>query len=108
MCVCVLEQVRRLANSNVIGGFAGATADAFTLFERLETKLEQHPGAQLLSCSRSWLDAFVLTLPCFCCRATDTCMCRVGQGVEDRKVPSSTRGACVSVHVCVWGRLLVC
>jgi ATP-dependent HslUV protease subunit HslV len=28
----------------VIGGFAGATADAFTLFERLETKLEQYPG----------------------------------------------------------------
>ena len=31
----------------MIGGFAGATADAFTLFERLETKLEQYPG-QLL------------------------------------------------------------
>ena len=28
----------------VIGGFAGATADAFTLFERLESKLEQYPG----------------------------------------------------------------
>jgi ATP-dependent HslUV protease subunit HslV len=46
------RKVRRLgANSaeggSVIGGFAGATADAFTLFERLERKLEQHNG-QLL------------------------------------------------------------
>jgi ATP-dependent HslUV protease subunit HslV len=38
------RKVRRLAKSDVIGGFAGATADAFTLFERLETKLEQYPG----------------------------------------------------------------
>ena len=42
------KKVRRLgADGRVIGGFAGATADAFTLFERLETKLEQYPG-QLL------------------------------------------------------------
>jgi ATP-dependent HslUV protease subunit HslV len=34
----------RKAGSVVIGGFAGATADAFTLFERLESKLEQYPG----------------------------------------------------------------
>lgn len=38
------RKVRRLAKGDVIGGFAGATADAFTLFERLETKLEQYPG----------------------------------------------------------------
>ncbi len=42
------RKVRRLgAEGKVIGGFAGATADAFTLFERLERKLEQHQG-QLL------------------------------------------------------------
>ena len=42
------KKVRRLgAEGNVIGGFAGATADAFTLFERLEKKLEAHRG-QLL------------------------------------------------------------
>jgi ATP-dependent HslUV protease, peptidase subunit HslV len=34
----------------VIGGFAGATADAFTLFERLEAKLEQHPGQLTRAC----------------------------------------------------------
>jgi ATP-dependent HslUV protease subunit HslV len=39
------RKVRRLGNGSVIGGFAGATADAFTLFERLERKLEQHHGA---------------------------------------------------------------
>ena len=39
------RKVRRLgADADVIGGFAGATADAFTLFERLERKLEQHHG----------------------------------------------------------------
>jgi ATP-dependent HslUV protease subunit HslV len=38
------RKVRRLAGGKVIAGFAGATADAFTLLERLEGKLEQHPG----------------------------------------------------------------
>src|ERR1700675_4167170 len=44
------KKVRRLGKSDVIGGFAGATADAFTLFERLEGKLEQYP-AQLTRAS---------------------------------------------------------
>jgi ATP-dependent HslUV protease, peptidase subunit HslV len=38
------KKVRRLGKGDVIGGFAGATADAFTLFERLEGKLDQYPG----------------------------------------------------------------
>jgi ATP-dependent HslUV protease subunit HslV len=38
------RKVRRLHDGSVIGGFAGATADAFTLFERLESKLERHNG----------------------------------------------------------------
>ncbi|KAK0355263.1 hypothetical protein LTR94_009006 [Friedmanniomyces endolithicus] len=38
------QTVRRLHDGSVIGGFAGATADAFTLFERLEAKLERHNG----------------------------------------------------------------
>jgi ATP-dependent HslUV protease subunit HslV len=41
------KKVRRLGDGSVIAGFAGATADAFTLFERLERKLEQHRGALL-------------------------------------------------------------
>jgi ATP-dependent HslUV protease subunit HslV len=44
------KKVRPLAGGKVIGGFAGATADAFTLFERLETKLEQYPD-QLMRAS---------------------------------------------------------
>ena len=48
------RKVRRLGakesgGGSVIGGFAGATADAFTLFERLERKLEQHHGALMRS-----------------------------------------------------------
>ena len=41
------RKVRRIGEGKVIAGFAGATADAFTLFERLERKLEAHRG-QLL------------------------------------------------------------
>ncbi len=44
------RKVRRLADGHVIGGFAGATADAFTLFERLEAKLEKHPGQLTRAC----------------------------------------------------------
>ena len=44
------RKVRRLAKGDVIGGFAGATADAFTLFERLEMKLEQYPGQLMRAC----------------------------------------------------------
>ena len=44
------KKVRRLAKGTVIGGFAGATADAFTLFERLEGKLEQYPGQLMRAC----------------------------------------------------------
>ncbi|GAC16680.1 ATP-dependent protease subunit HslV [Aliiglaciecola lipolytica] len=38
------RKVRRLYNDKVIAGFAGGTADAFTLFERFESKLEMHQG----------------------------------------------------------------
>ena len=44
------RKVRTLAGGRVIGGFAGATADAFTLFERLEAKLEQYPQQLMRAC----------------------------------------------------------
>ena len=44
------RKVRRLGKGDIIAGFAGATADAFTLFERLEGKLEQHPGQLMRAC----------------------------------------------------------
>ncbi len=44
------KKVRRLAGDTIIAGFAGATADAFTLFERLEAKLEKHPGQLTRAC----------------------------------------------------------
>jgi ATP-dependent HslUV protease, peptidase subunit HslV len=44
------RKVRRLSGGGVIAGFAGATADAFTLFERLEAKLERHPGQLTRAC----------------------------------------------------------
>ncbi|MBS0294919.1 MAG: ATP-dependent protease subunit HslV [Proteobacteria bacterium] len=44
------RKVRTLAGGRVIAGFAGATADAFTLLERLETKLEQYPDQLARAC----------------------------------------------------------
>jgi len=44
------KKVRSVGNGNVIAGFAGATADAFTLFERLETKLERFPDQLKRAC----------------------------------------------------------
>jgi ATP-dependent HslUV protease, peptidase subunit HslV len=44
------RKVRRFSKGNVIAGFAGATADAFALFERLEAKLEQHPEQLTRAC----------------------------------------------------------
>lgn len=44
------RKIRRLGKGNIIAGFAGATADAFTLFERLEGKLEQYPTQLVRAC----------------------------------------------------------
>jgi ATP-dependent HslUV protease subunit HslV len=44
------RKLRRLGNGQVIGGFAGSTADALTLFERLEAKLEQYPAQLTRAC----------------------------------------------------------
>lgn len=44
------RKVRRLGDGSVLAGFAGATADAFTLFERLEGKLERYPGQLARAC----------------------------------------------------------
>lgn len=44
------RKVRPLGSGQVIGGFAGATADAMTLFERLEAKLEQYPHQLTRAC----------------------------------------------------------
>ncbi len=66
------QKVRRLYNGKVLCGFAGATADAFTLFERLEKKLEQYNGNLLRSAvalAKDWrtdkllrkLEAFLVT-----------------------------------------------
>ena len=44
------RKVRRLSDGKVIAGFAGGTADAFALLERLEAKLEQYPGQLTRAC----------------------------------------------------------
>jgi ATP-dependent HslUV protease subunit HslV len=44
------RKVRRIGDGSILAGFAGATADAFTLFERLEAKLEQYPSQLTRAC----------------------------------------------------------
>lgn len=44
------RKIRKIGDGSIIGGFAGATADAFTLFERLESKLEQYPNQLTKAC----------------------------------------------------------
>lgn len=44
------KKIRKLGDGSIIAGFAGATADAFTLFERLEAKLEQYSGQLTRAC----------------------------------------------------------
>ena len=44
------KKIRKLGDGSIISGFAGATADAFTLFERLESKLEQYPNQLMRAC----------------------------------------------------------
>ncbi len=44
------KKVRRLGGGQIVAGFAGSTADAFTLLERLEGKLERHPGQLMRAC----------------------------------------------------------
>ena len=44
------NKIRKLADGSILAGFAGGTADAFTLFERLEAKLEKHPGQLARAC----------------------------------------------------------
>ncbi|WP_374440092.1 ATP-dependent protease subunit HslV [Stella sp.] len=44
------RKVRRIGGGDIVAGFAGATADAFTLFERLEAKLESHPSQLARAC----------------------------------------------------------
>ena len=67
------KKVRRIYNDKIIVGFAGATADAFTLFERLEKKLEQYNGNLMRSAvelAKDWrtdkhlrrLEAFLVTV----------------------------------------------
>ncbi len=48
------KKIRRLFQDKILAGFAGSTADAFNLFSRFETKLEQHAGNLNRSARVNW------------------------------------------------------
>ncbi len=80
------RKVRRLGKDNqVIAGFAGATADAFTLLERLEKKLEQYPGQLMRACvelAKDWrTDKYLRNLEALMLVADkDVSLCVTGNG----------------------------
>ena len=69
------RKVRRLGSGDIVAGFAGATADAFTLFERLEAKLDQYPGQLTRACvelAKDWrTDRFLRRLEAMMAVADD-------------------------------------
>ena len=71
------RKVRRLTKGDIIAGFAGATADAFTLFERLEAKLEAHPGNLTRACvelAKDWrMDRYLRRLEAMMAVADKDC-----------------------------------
>ena len=71
------RKVRRLYNDRVLAGFAGATADAFTLFERFESKLEKHQGHLVraaIELTRDWrTDRVLRRLEAMLAVADSTC-----------------------------------
>lgn len=84
------RKVRRLGkDGNIIVGFAGATADAFTLFERLEAKLEAHPGQLTRACvelAKDWrMDKYLRRLEALmvvCDKDTSLILTGTGDVVE--------------------------
>jgi len=80
------RKVRRIGkNSDVITGFAGATADAFTLLDRLEKKLEQYPGQLMRACvelAKDWrTDKYLRNLEAMMLVADkDVSLCVTGNG----------------------------
>ena len=79
------RKVRRLGDGSVLVGFAGATADAFTLFERLEGKLEQYPNQLTRACvemAKDWrTDRYLRRLEAMMAVAdSDTALVLTGNG----------------------------
>ena len=70
------RKVRRIGGGKVVAGFAGATADAFTLFERLEKKLEQYSGQLMraaVELAKDWrTDKYLRNLEALMIVADDT------------------------------------
>ncbi len=78
------KKIRRLYNGKILAGFAGATADAFTLFERFETKLEQYGGNLMRSAvelTKEWrTDKYLRRLEALLLVADDTAMLVISGG----------------------------
>ena len=84
------RKVRKLYHGKVLAGFAGATADAFTLFERLEAKLETYPGNLTRITQR--FDAgeryriIMISRPCLDKIAHDNAICIARKALADHRV----------------------
>ena len=96
------KKVRRLGDGSVIGGFAGATADAFTLFERLEKKLEASRGQLLraaVELAKDWrTDKYLRNLEAMMIVAdAETMLILTGNGDVLEPEASSSGGAIAAI-----------
>jgi ATP-dependent HslUV protease subunit HslV len=90
------KKVRRIANGKVLAGFAGASADAFTLLTRLESKLEEHRGALLraaVELAKDWrTDRFLRKLEAMLVVMDESSMLLIsgtGDVIEPDPIPGS-------------------
>jgi ATP-dependent HslUV protease subunit HslV len=94
------KKVRRISGGKVLCGFAGATADAFTLLTRLESKLEEHRGALLRSAvelAKDWrTDRFLRKLEAMLIVMDDTTMLLIS-GTGDVIEPDPIEGTDATV-----------
>jgi ATP-dependent HslUV protease subunit HslV len=101
------RKVRRLAGGGVIAGFAGTTADAITLFERLEAKLEQYSGQLTRACvelAKDWrTDRYLRRLEAMMAVA-DTHVSLILSGTGDVLEPRTTSSGSVRAAAMHWPR----
>ena len=102
------RKVRPLGKGDVIAGFAGATADAMTLFERLEAKIEQYPGQLTRACvelAKDWrTDRFLRRLEALMIVADkEATLVLTGNGDVRGRRPRACRHGAVGRRDCAQG-----
>ena len=98
------RKVRPLGKGDVIAGFAGATADAMTLFERLEAKIEQYPGQLTRACvelAKDWrTDRFLRRLEALMIVAEDAARALADTELSAEEI--ARKAMAIAASICVY------